>query len=55
MRIALFGATGRVGQAFLKEAGSNKRYDIYALAREPKERASLASGTDQHRKCPESR
>ncbi|MED4787976.1 SDR family oxidoreductase [Bacillus atrophaeus] len=36
MRIALFGATGRVGQAFLKEAGANKQYDIYALAREQK-------------------
>ncbi|TYS07516.1 SDR family oxidoreductase [Bacillus subtilis] len=33
MKIALFGASGRVGQAFLKQAAADEQFDIYALVR----------------------
>ncbi|AUZ25767.1 hypothetical protein C1T28_06080 [Bacillus subtilis] len=33
MKIALFGASGRVGQAFIKQAAADEQFDIYALAR----------------------
>lgn len=33
MKIALFGASGRVGQAFLTQASADEQFDIYALVR----------------------
>ncbi|MER0468539.1 SDR family oxidoreductase [Bacillus cabrialesii subsp. cabrialesii] len=33
MKIALFGASGRVGRAFIKQAAADEQFDIYALAR----------------------
>ncbi|MFH0344969.1 NAD(P)-dependent oxidoreductase [Bacillus vallismortis] len=33
MKIALFGASGRVGQAFLKQAAADEQFDMYALLR----------------------
>ncbi|KAF1680355.1 NAD(P)-dependent oxidoreductase [Bacillus sp. SKDU12] len=33
MKIALFGASGRVGQAFLKQAAANGQFTIFALVR----------------------
>ncbi|WP_121642234.1 NAD(P)-dependent oxidoreductase [Bacillus vallismortis] len=33
MRIALLGASGRVGQAFLKQAAADGQFDMYALLR----------------------
>ncbi|MFP7231687.1 SDR family oxidoreductase [Bacillus subtilis] len=33
MKIALFGASGRVGQAFLKQAAADEQFNIYALVR----------------------
>lgn len=33
MKIALLGASGRVGQAFLTQAAADERFDIFALIR----------------------
>ncbi|MDR4434579.1 NAD(P)-dependent oxidoreductase [Bacillus tequilensis] len=33
MKIALFGASGRVGQAFIKQAAADGQFDVYALVR----------------------
>lgn len=41
MKIALFGATGRVGQAFLRLAGINEQLDIYALIRSSNDKLGL--------------
>ncbi|MBL6007610.1 NAD(P)H-binding protein [Bacillus sp. 2CMS4F] len=41
MKIALFGATGRVGQAFLRLAGTNEQLDIYALIRSSNDKLGL--------------
>lgn len=41
MKIALFGASGRVGQAFLKLAGNDEQLDIYALLRSPNNKIGL--------------
>lgn len=50
MKIALLGASGRVGQAFLTQAAADERFDIFALIRSqhadlPFQKTELSWGT----------